>query len=325
MNIETLNENIEISVISPAYKCNECIDELYRRLILSLEKITSSFEIIFINDGSPDNDWKIIKEIALKDKRVKGINLSRNFGQYYAITAGLNYADGKWIVVMDCDLQDRPEEIGTMYNKVLEGFDAVFGRRSQRQDTFLKKLFSKIFYKIFDYFTDGYTDSSVGNFGIMKKDLIVNYLNMKEHNRAFTMFIKWMGFDIGYVDIVHSERYLGKSSYNFKKGLSLAFNHIISQSNKPLKLFVKLGFFIASCSIFYGIYIIFKYFLFDIPPTGWTSTIVSLYFLGGIILMGLGVLGIYIGYIFDEVKNRPLYIVKDVINKDKKHTILNSI
>ena len=168
------NNNIEISVVAPAYKCSECIEELYTRLIVSLAKITNSFEIIFVNDGSPDNDWGVIKKLAISDKRVKGINLSRNFGQHYAITAGLDYAVGNWVVVMDCDLQDQPEEIGKLYNKALEGFDIVVGVRENRKDNFFKKITSALFYVIFNYFTDQKLNNKVANFGIYSKQVIEN-------------------------------------------------------------------------------------------------------------------------------------------------------
>ncbi|MCK4978742.1 MAG: glycosyltransferase family 2 protein [Candidatus Delongbacteria bacterium] len=312
-----MSNNIKISIISPAYKCSECIKELYSRLVLSLEKITDSFEIIFINDGSPDNDWGIIKEVASNDKRVKGINLSRNFGQHYAITAGLDHASGDWIVVMDCDLQDQPEEIEKMFNKAIEGYDVVVGRREDRKDSFLKKMSSKLFYKVYSYFTEIDTDSSIANFGVYSKKVISNYRKMKEQNRNFPFSVKWLGFASTHIDVKHSERYAGKTSYNFNKLLNFAIDSIVSQSNKPLRLSIKFGFILSFLSFTYGLFLIVKYFVTDIGVQGWTSTMVSLFFIAGLLLANMGLLGLYIGKIFDETKNRPLYIIKDLLNYEE--------
>lgn len=312
-----MSNNIKISIVAPAYKCSECIEELYGRLILSLEKITDSFEIIFVNDGSPDNDWEVIKEVVGEDKRVKGINLSRNFGQHYAITAGLDHASGDWIVVMDCDLQDQPEEIEKMYNKAIEGYDVVVGRREVRKDPFFKKMSSKLFYKVYSYFTEVDTDSSIANFGVYSKKVISNYRKMKEQNRNFPFSVKWLGFTSTYVNVIHSERFAGKTSYNFNKLLNFAIDSIVSQSNKPLRLSIKFGFTLSFLSFMYGLFLIIKYFVTDIGVQGWTSTMVSLFFIAGLLLANMGLLGLYIGKIFDETKNRPLYIIKDLLNYEE--------
>src|ERR1039458_7194386 len=160
---------IEISVVIPVYGCRACLEELHRRLVSALAAITQSYEIILVNDACPQNSWEVIKQIALKDPRVKGLDLSRNFGQIRAITAGLHYAEGDWVVVMDCDLQDQPEEIIRLYNKAQEGYDVVFARRAVRKDTVLKKLSSHVFYAIYSYFTAGAFDSTICNFSISRR------------------------------------------------------------------------------------------------------------------------------------------------------------
>lgn len=301
----------KISIITPVYGCCKSINNLYERLNKSLSTITENFEIIMINDSSPDNAWEAIKELAQKDDRVKGINLSRNFGQHKAITAGLDYAKGDWIVVMDCDLQDQPEEIIKLYNKAIEGYDIVFGRRAERKDSFFKKLSSTLFYKVYDYFTESKIDNTIANFSIISKKVLDNLNKLKEQNRSYPLFVNWVGFKRTEINIEHAQREEGKSSYTFTKLMNLAIDSIVSQSNKPLKLSIKFGFIVAFLSLFYGILLILRYFVFSIPVEGWTSVMVSIYFIGGLLFANMGILGLYIGKIFDETKNRPIYIVQE--------------
>ncbi len=306
-----------ISVVIPIYRNEPFIDELYNRLIANLSTITEDFELIFVNDCSPDNSWSIIIEYAKKDYRVKGISFSRNFGQHIAITAGIAKTSGEWIIVMDGDLQDKPEEIIHLYNKACEGYEVVFARRRARKDSILKKLSSRIFYKIFDMLAGSKSDPSVANFGIYSRKVIDNFIKMQEHSRLFPQFIRWLGFNIAYKDVEHGERQTGKSAYTFRKKMDLAIDTIISMSNQPLKLFIKTGFLLSFLSFIYGVIIVIKYLVWGIPVQGWTSLIVSLYLLGGLILSTMGILGLYIGKIYDEVKNRPLYIVDETINFSK--------
>lgn len=309
---------MEISVVIPVYGCKGAISELHRRLVNSLEKITSKFEIIMVNDCCPQNSWEEIVKLCEQDKRVVGINMARNFGQIKAITAGLDNAKGNWVVVMDCDLQDRPEEIVNLYNKAQEGFDVVFARRVNRHDKCLKKLLSKAFYKVYDYFTDGNMDSTICNFSISKKIVIENYCKMREQNRAFTLFVKWLGFNQTAIDVDHNDRAEGESSYNLRRRFKMAFEIITSQSNKPLRMSISVGAIMSIVSFLFVIYRIIYYFVTGVSITGWTSIIVSIYLVGGLLLMNLGIMGIYIGNIFNEAKGRPLYIMKDYINKKEE-------
>lgn len=300
-----------ISIVTPVYGCCQSLDELYQRLRITLENLTTNFEIIMINDASPDNAWKVIQSLSKKDIRVKGINLSRNFGQHYAITAGLDYANGDWIIIMDCDLQDQPEEIIKLYNKAKEGYEIVFGRRYQRKDSLLKKFSSKIFYKLYDYLTESKIDNTVANFSIISSNVVKEIRNMKEHNRSYPLLVNWLGYNRMDIDIEHAKRVDGKSSYTLKKLIDLAIDSIVSQSNKPLRLSIKIGFIISFISLLFAFWLIIRFFLFSIPVTGWTSVMVSIYFIGGLLFANMGFLGLYIGKIFDETKNRPLYIVKE--------------
>lgn len=306
-----MSNNIHISIIIPVYGCSCSLKELYTRLVSTLTQITENFEIIMINDASPDNAWINIQELAQTDKRVKGINFSRNFGQHRAITAGLDYALGEWTVVMDCDLQDVPEEIIKLYNKAQEGYDVVFGRRHQRKDSFFKRLGSKIFYKILDYFTESKIDNSIANFSIISSNVLDQLRKLREQNRIYPLFLNWVGFKRADIDIIHSKRKDGKSSYTFQKLANLAIDGIVSQSNKPLKLAIKFGFIMSILSFVYAFWLIVRYFLYSIPVEGWTSVMVSIYFIGGLLFANMGLLGLYIGKIFDETKNRPLYLIQE--------------
>lgn len=309
---------MKISIVTPAYKCAGCIEEMYKRLVLTMEKITADFEIIFVNDASPQNDWEIISKLAILDNRVKGINFSRNYGQHYAITAGLDNAFGEWVVVMDCDLQDQPEEIIKLYNKAQEGYDTVFERRHERKDSFFKTIPSLMFNKVFSYLSGIKLDPTTANFSISKQVVIQNFRLFREHNRSFPQFINLVGFKKGLVDIDHATRHEGKSSYNFKRLLNFAIDNIVAYSNKPLKISIKLGFLISTIAAVLAIYLLYRHFILKIHVDGWTSIMLSVWFIGGLLFANMGLLGVYVGKIFDETKNRPLYIIKDLINFERK-------
>jgi len=310
--------DVEISVVIPAYRCENCIDELYARLTKSLQALSGVYEIIFINDASPENDWEVIKKLSGQDKSVKGINLSRNFGQHTAITAGLDVASGEWVVVMDCDLQDQPEEIEKLYKKAKEGYDIVFARRVERKDGFLKKLSSKLFYRVLSYLTEIEQDETIGNFGIYNKKVIYSVIQLKEKLRCFTVMVRWVGFNSATVAVEHSPNRERRSSYNFEKLWNLAFDIMLSTSNKPLKLVVKLGLTISALSFIFAMYLFFKAFFGAYLITGWPSLIVSIWFLSGIIILILGIIGLYLGKVFEEVKAKPLYIVKEMTGDDEQ-------
>lgn len=306
-----------ISVVVPVYGCETCLKTLCSRITSTINQIPAHFEIILINDASPDNAWKTIKQLSEDDERIKGIDLARNYGQHHAITAGLDYTVGDWVVVMDCDLQDRPEEIATLYNKAMEGFEVVFGNRVMRQDTWFKRKTSKLFYRVYDYLTGRTSDHTIANFSIVSKKVVKGYRQMNEQNRFFPLFIQWMGYKTGTVHVVHNARQEGRSSYNIKKLISLATDAIISQSNKPLRLSIQLGFLLALGSLLYGIYLFARYFFLAEPVQGWTSVMVSLYFIGGLIFFNFGILGIYLGKVFNETKARPLYLIRETTEELK--------
>ena len=307
-------ENNFLSVVSPVYNAENIIDTLVKQIKENIQTITSNYEIILVNDASKDDSWNKITKACADDKRIKGINLSRNFGQHYSITAGLTYAKGDWIIVMDCDLQDRPDEIPNLYYKSQEGYDIVLAQRISRTDGFFKKILSKFFYKIFSYLTETNQDATVANFGIYKRCVIDAILSMKDQIRFFPAMVQWVGFCKCYLPVKHSERFYGDSTYSFKKLTRLALHTIIAFSDKPLRIAAKFGFFIALVSFLISIVYLLMYFSGKIKVIGFTSIILSMWFLSGIIMMILGILGIYIGKVFEKVKGRPVFIVSESRN-----------
>ncbi len=300
---------MQLSVVSPVYRAEKIVDELVRRLTIELSGITDSYEILLVEDCGPDNSWDKIVENCEKDKHVKGIKLSRNFGQHHAITAGLDSCKGDWVVVMDCDLQDQPEEIGKLYKKALEGYDIVFARRVERQDGFFKKLSSSLFYKAFSYLSGIKQDGTIANFGIYSRKAIVAINSLREPMRAFTAMARWVGFKKTAIDVEHAKRFEGKTTYNWSRLIDFALDIAISYSQKPLKLTVKLGLFISLLSVVYTVYNLALYLAGRITVTGYTSLIISIWFLSGLIIFTLGVLGLYVGKTFEGIKDRPIYII----------------
>ena len=299
-----------ISVVIPVYGAENCIGELYRRLVSALTTITTDFEIVMVEDCGPDESWMAIRELAQRDDRVRGMQFSRNFGQHYGISAGMQEARGDWIVVMDCDLQDRPEEIPRLYQKALEGFEVVLARRQQRKDGWWKRKTSSAFYALFRYFTETHYDGSVGNFSIISRQVAEAFRNFGEQLRFYGGIISWLGFRVGYVDVTHDPRFAGETSYTWRKLINLAVQTIVAYSDKPLRLAIRLGFFLALAAFIAGITVIGRAVFVGIPVSGWASLMVSVYFLAGVMLAFMGILGLYLGRVFEEVKGRPLYVVR---------------
>jgi len=299
-----------ISVVSPVYGCAECLLELCDRLRKALEPITPHYEILLVNDASPDDAWLVICELAKRDERIRGINLSRNFGQHYAITAGLDFSRGDWIVIMDCDLQDAPEELNKLYSAAQEGYDMVVGRRSERRDGWAKRTASKLFYKTYAYFTGSEIDHRIGSYGIYSRKVIESIRDIKEQARSFGLLALWVGFSRLEIDIHHAKRAHGNSSYNLSRMVNLAMDSIISHSNRLLYTTVKLGLLLSAASLGCAAWIAIRYVFYKTAVTGWTSLIVSIYFTTGLIIGCLGFVGLYVGKIFTEVKRRPLYVVR---------------
>ena len=307
------NNTPKISFVSPVYRAEKILEKLVSEIQNVMSGIQETYEIVLVDDRSPDNSWETMKDLSKKYAEVKSIRLSRNFGQHPTIMAGLSQAQGEWVVVMDCDLQDQPKEVTKLYNKALEGYDVVLAKRKQRQDSFFKKISSSIFSKIYGFFTDTKYDNEIANYGIYNKKVIDSILNISDYIKFFPLFVNFVGFNSTTIEVEHSKREDGNSTYSLAKLLSLAFNTIISFSNKPLKLFVKFGMIISVLSFLFGLYNIYLSLKGDIEILGYSSIIVSIWLLSGIIITTIGVTGIYVGKIFNQVKSRPVYIIDEIL------------
>ncbi len=305
---------IDISIIVPIYNEEGNLQELYKRLTHVLEEqLRITYEIILVDDGSKDRSWLLINELHTRNSNVKGIKFSRNFGHHIAITAGMDIAKGKAVILMDGDLQDQPEEIPKLYQKFLEGFDVVYGVRQERKHSFLKIMTSKIFILLINRIVGSEVPINSHIFRIMNRK-VVNTLNQfRERDRFITGLISFIGFKQIGVEIQHGQRYAGKTKYTLFKLLKLAMNTVTSFSYKPLQLASLLGIIISCLSFLGVIYLVIKKFFCGVSIIGWTSTVVIILFIGGIQMLFLGVLGEYVGRIYAESQNRPLYVIKETL------------
>lgn len=299
-----------ISIVSPVYRGEKLIDELVERIHHTVSKITNDYEIILVEDCGPDQSWLKIQELAAKDDKVLGFQLSRNFGQHYAITCGLDQSKGDWVVVMDCDLQDQPEEIIALHQLALTGYDVVLAQREERKDSFFKRFFSKVFYRTLGYLTGSAMDEKVANFGIYNRSVVNAVCELRESIRYFPAMVKWVGFNQTAIPVLHAARAEGKSSYDFKRLLNLALDIILAYSDKPIRLMIKLGLFVSAFSFIFGLCFMIQYLLGNVTVQGYTSLILSIWFFSGIILVMLGVVGLYVGKTFEGVKKRPPYLIQ---------------
>ncbi|PIY09630.1 MAG: glycosyltransferase [Flexibacter sp. CG_4_10_14_3_um_filter_32_15] len=305
-----------ISIVSPVYRAEKIVDKLVEQISEEVSKITDNFEIILVEDGSPDNSWEAIERNCQKDKRVKGIKLSRNFGQHYAITAGLEYSQGEWVVVMDCDLQDDPIYISQLFEKAQQGFDIVYTVKKKREHSFFKNFFANLYNHVFNWLIDNKEQKSsnqIGSYSLLSRKVVEAFKNYKDYRRHYLMILRWLGFSNTFIQIEHRERFEGKSSYNFSKLLTHALDGITSQSDKILRLTVTLGFVLSVLSILGGIYIIIRTFISSFQ-SGWASLVVLILFTSGLIITSIGISAIYIGKIFEQTKERPLFIIDKTIN-----------
>lgn len=300
-----------ISIVSPVYRAEKILPVLVEEISSTMRKIGETFEIILVDDRSPDNSWEVMKELSKRYENLRIYRLSKNFGQHATITAGLTKAKGDWVVVMDCDMQDQPKEIEKLYNKAQEGYEVVLGKRVARVDKKVKKLGSKIFYKVFNYLAGVEINNEVANFGIYHKKVIKAILEVGDKIKFFPLFVNWVGFKSVAIPIEHASREEGESSYSFLKLLSLAFNVIVSFSDKPLRLFVGFGGIISVLSILIGVFYTIQYLLGNISKPGFTSLILSIWFLSGVIISCIGVVGVYLGKTFNQTKDRPVFIIDE--------------
>jgi glycosyltransferase involved in cell wall biosynthesis len=302
-----------LSVVIPVYNESSLIVELVKRVKTNVEKITDSYEILLVDDGSDDSTWEKILSESILERRVNGIKFSRNFGHHYAITAGLHAVVGDWVVVMDGDLQDRPEVIPQLYKKSQEGFDVVFVNRQNRQEKLHYRIAQKFFYWVLKVMSGVDFDSRQANFSIISNKVVEAFKSFPENARFYGSTIKWLGFKRSFIDADHGERFSGKPSYTFKKRFKLAQDIILAFSDRPLKFAIVIGLIISFLSIFMAFWVVYGALNWGYAISGWPSLISVIFFLAGIILVVLGIVGLYIGEIFKQVKQRPLYIIEKTV------------
>ncbi len=316
-SISTLPDAIpEIAVIVPVYNGRSMLRELCRRLEQALGTITNDYIIVLVDDAAPDHPWPLIRELSQQDTRIKGIRLSRNFGQHYALTAGIDAARAHWYVIMDCDLQDAPEDIPRLYAKATEGNDLVIGVRKKEGHHRGKRWHSRVFYVLFRLLSGVQLDWSVGNFRIFSNAVADGFRDMREQLRFVPASFEWMGFEAANIELPHHPRAQGQSSYTIWKLLKLAGNTILAHSQVPLKFVAGLGLAMSIITFLVALVYFGRALIVGSSVVGWTSLFVTILFVSSFQIALMGVLGIYIGKTFDETKHRPLYIVKDTVNLD---------
>ena len=304
---------VRLSIISPVFHSAPIVDDLVRRITAAASSVTEDFEIILIDDASPDDSWVRIVAAGANDYRVKGIRLTRNFGQHQAITAGLANAHGDYVIVMDCDLQDDPRYIPTLVGKAKEGFDVVLTRRERRQ-SWTRKMCAKMFFRVFNALTDSSpVDSRIGGYSLISRKAVNSFLRFADVHRQYLLIVSWMGFKQATVSVDQNYRAAGRSSYTFRRLIRIAQDRITSQTTKLLQISIGIGFAYVVAAVI-GIACLINGYFHHGYLTGWASTIVLLLASTGLILVGIGILGIYLGNVFDQVRAHPLYLVQEHSN-----------
>ncbi|MEZ4884096.1 MAG: glycosyltransferase family 2 protein [Chitinophagales bacterium] len=306
--MESFRQPILLSIVSPVYLAEEMVDELVRQIIVAAEQVTPYFEIVLVEDGSPDHSWRKIEANCQKDKRVKGLRLSRNFGQYPAIMAGLKAAKGDYVVVMDCDLQDDPIYIPTLFEKAKKGdFDIVFTYAQQHNQSMMRRFTSKAYNALLKFLADykGF-DRHVRNYSIISRKVVNVLLQFSDEERHYLMVLRWLGFDYDLMEIKHKSRAEGGSSYSFAKLFQMAITGITYQSLKLLHFAIYIGLTLNIIAVGWGIAAFFA--------EGSLALGALMLFCTALILMAIGILGVYLGKVFNEVRNRPRFLVSETLN-----------
>jgi polyisoprenyl-phosphate glycosyltransferase len=311
--------SVEISVVVPVYGCRECLRALHARIRDSVEPLTPSFELVLIDDRSPDGAWETIYTLAQEDPRVRGFRLSRNFGQHAAITAGLAQSRGNWTVVMDCDLQESPEEIPRLYATAREGYDIVYTARDRGRG--FRAFASRAYVKLRNFFLQSNANTEHGMLSILSRKVVDAFLRLRDRDREYRIMLDWLGFRHATIQVERAPRHDGKSSYSLGRLLRVAADGMFFQTTVLLRWIVFLGFAVAVGGVGLAIYDVIAYFG-DKNPSGYTSLAVLILVLGGLILTSMGVIGLYVGRIFEQVKERPLYVVDDAVERAHDEDVL---
>lgn len=303
---------VEISVVVPVYGCRGCLGELHRRLGAALEPLSTDYEVLLVDDGSPDDAWAEVRRLSALDPRVCGLRLSRNFGQHAAITAGLAASRGRWVVVLDCDLQDPPEEIPRLYAKALEGYDVVLSRREERVESLPRRLAASAYFRVHNMLAKGNLHTNYTNLSIISRKVVESFLALRDHDRQYLLILHWLGFRRAELDVRQSDRYTGQSSYSFRQLVKVAIDGLFFQSTVLLRWIIYLGFLLALGGLSLAGYALLSWISGHQLPN-WTALPMFGLFLAAFIIISGGVTGLYVGKIFDQVKGRPLFVVDEIV------------
>lgn len=306
----------EISIVTPVYGPPESLPVLVDEIKSTIDGMGLSFEVIMVDDRCPYGSWATITELAKENQEIVGIRLAKNRGQHPAIFAGLSFAKGKWVVVMDCDLQDVPAEIKNLYEKAQEGYDVVQARRVRRQDNAIRRGMSRFFYSVLSYLTGTKHNPEIANFGIYHSKVIQAMVSWNEDHRYFPTAVQWIGFESATLAVSHDKRQFGSSNYNFTKLFDLSMSIIVSFSDKPLRIMAFTGMIISTTVFIASIVYLIIALLVGFSVPGWSTVIISLWFLSGLLLSAIGLMGLYIGQIMREAKGRPNYVVDTIVRCD---------
>jgi dolichol-phosphate mannosyltransferase len=310
---------VELSVVVPVYRCADCLVELRDRLTRVLEANVGSHELVFVDDRSPDGSWAVLADLAARDERVRAVRLSRNFGQHAAITAGLSQSRGAWVVVMDCDLQDPPEEIPRLLAKTKEGHEIVLTKRVQRKHSWRRRVAGRTYFRIRNFFMRMDMSTEYSSLSLLSKKVVDAFLEVRDRDRQYMLIIHWLGFSRGEIEVEHAARAVGRSSYTTRQLIQVAIEGFFFETTILLRWIVYVGFALALVGALLAAWFIVAYFLFE-PYAGWTSVAVLLLLIGGFIITSLGVTGLYIGKIFGQVKDRPLYVIDSIASGSESST-----
>lgn len=298
-----------LSVVIPVFNEEPVLIELFRRLSTVLDEVGRTWEVVFVDDGSRDGSFRVLRSLHETNARVRVLRFSRNFGHHMAITAGMDVATGECIVLMDCDLQDQPEEIPKLLAKFDEGYDVVYGIRTGKKHGLLKRATSWMFVRIMNLIVGEGGSINTHIFRLVRRNVVDVVKGCREHARFIVGLVSWAGFEQVGVPVAHAKRYAGETKYSLFKMVKLALNSMTSFSQLPLQIASYIGFAAAFGSIAFAVWLVARKLMYDLAVEGWTSTMVSIFFLGGVQLVSLGILGEYVGRIFSEAQNRPLYVV----------------
>jgi glycosyltransferase involved in cell wall biosynthesis len=312
----------ELSVVVPVYGCGDCVEALHAGLSASLSDLVVDFEIVFIDDRSPDQAWDLLKRLAERDPHVVSLRLSRNFGQHAAITAGLERSRGRWVVVMDCDLQDPPEEIHRLYAKALEGYDIVYAQRRRTGTSLFRRLASRVYFRAMNVFAGASYDYRAGPFSIISRQVVNEFLRLKDRSRQYLLILHWLGFNSTTVEYEQPGRHAGKSSYSLRRLMAQALDGMFFQTTVLLRLVVFVGFILSTLGLGLAVYFVIAKLTGSLLP-GFTSLAVFTLTIGGFIIISTGITGLYVGRVFEQVRERPLFVVDMAVETDQNRSIMD--